>query len=412
VIVRATGQAHLSALKRSERTVRSRALLAVLPLFAFTMLLFVGPLLDLLTRSFYEPSARAAIPDTLIALSGWSGSDGPPGDAIATTIARELQVANGTSGLSRLARQVNFEYPGARSVIQSTARRVAGATAPVSLTALGEIAEEWMDVEFWAAVKRSGDEFSGRQYAYSLDLEYAPDGSLALRSPDRRVYLGLFWRTFWVGAVVTALSAAMAYPIAYLLASASPKTAGILMTIVLLPFWTSLLVRTSGWIVILQDQGVIIGVLTWLGLVSPDSIPQMNNNIFATIVAMTHILLPLMVLPIYSVMKTISPAFTRAASSLGARPLYTFRAIYFPLTLPGVAAGSSLVFINAIGFYITPALVGGNTGQLISTMIAFHMQSSLNWSLAAALSTILLATVLVLYWLYNRLLGAGNLRIG
>lgn len=407
-----TDNKYLSALRRSERSERMRALLAVFPLLAFVLVLFIGPLVDLLSRSIYEPAARDPLPRSLEALESWTGAKGLPDDSTFVVVATELRAANGKPALSRLARQVNFEFPGARSVIQTTARRLANLPGDVTGSTLGEIASEWNEIEFWAALKRSGMVVSARQYAYALDLEFSADESLVFRDEDRRIYLSLFWRTFWVSAVVTILCALMAYPVAYLLASASPKVAGLLMIIVLLPFWTSLLVRTSGWIVILQDQGVIIGILTWLGFVGPENHPKISNNIIATIIAMTHILLPLMVLPIFSVMKTIPPTYTRAASSLGAKPLYAFAKVYFPLTLPGVAAGSSLVFINAIGFYITPALVGGNTGQLISTMVAFHMQSSLNWGLAAAISAVLLITVLILYWLYNRLLGAGNLRIG
>jgi len=126
---------------------------------------------------------------------------------------------------------------------------------------------------------------------------------------------------------------------------------------------------------------------------------------------MTHILLPFMVLPLYSVMRTIPPSYARAARSLGATSWTTFRRIYLPQTLPGIGAGALLVFILAVGYYITPALVGGADGQLISNMIDFHMDKS-NWSLAAALAAMLLAGVLVLYWLYDRMIGIDRLKFG
>ena len=157
------------------------------------------------------------------------------------------------------------------------------------------------------------------------------------------------------------------------------------MIMVLLPFWTSRLVRTTSWIVLLQTEGVLNDIAVWVGVISDDNRLQMIYNMTGTVVAMVHILLPFMVLPLFSVMKTISPSYVRAAKSLGATPSRAFWTVYFPQTVPGIGAGSLLVFILSIGYYITPALVGGRTGQLISNFIAYHMQSSLNWGLAAAL---------------------------
>ena len=133
---------------------------------------------------------------------------------------------------------------------------------------------------------------------------------------------------------------------------------------------------------------------------------------FATIIAMTHILLPFMILPLYSVMKNIDPSYFRAALSLGARPVPAFIKIYLPMTIPGVSAGALLVFIISIGYYITPAIVGGTEGQMISNIIAFHMQSSNNWELAAALGSLLLALIIGLYWLYDRFVGVNNIKLG
>jgi putative spermidine/putrescine transport system permease protein len=138
----------------------------------------------------------------------------------------------------------------------------------------------------------------------------------------------------------------------------------------------------------------------------------MMYNTAGTIIAMTHILLPFMILPLYSVMRTIPPSYVRAARSLGATSWTAFRRIYLPQTVPGIGAGALLVFILAVGYYITPALVGGATGRLISNMIADHMSKTLNWSLAAALAALLLASVLALYWLYDRLVGIDNLKLG
>jgi putative spermidine/putrescine transport system permease protein len=211
---------------------------------------------------------------------------------------------------------------------------------------------------------------------------------------------------------ITVICMFVAFPIAHLLATLPLAKSNLLMILVLLPFWTSLLVRTTSWMVLLQSQGVLNDLLVWLGIIGDDGRIQMMYNRTGTLVAMTHILLPFMVLPLYSVMRTIPPAYVRAARSLGANSFVAFYRVYLPQTLPGIGAGALLVFILAVGYYITPALVGGADGQLISNLIAFHMQKSLNWSLAAALAALLLAGILALYWLYDRIVGIDNMKLG
>ena len=169
--------------------------------------------------------------------------------------------------------------------------------------------------------------------------------------------------------------------------------------------------RTTAWIVLLQTQGVINSLLVAVGLVADDGRIAMIYNMTGTFVAMTHVLLPFMVLPLYSVMRSIPPSHLRAADSLGATPFQAFWRVYWPQTLPGVGAGLLMVFILAIGYYITPALVGGSKGQLISNMIAYHMQTSLNWGLAAALAVILLVGIIALYVLYDRVVGIDRMRL-
>jgi putative spermidine/putrescine transport system permease protein len=215
-----------------------------------------------------------------------------------------------------------------------------------------------------------------------------------------------------MSALIAALCLLLGFPVAHLLATLPLRISNLLMILVLLPFWTSLLVRTTSWMVLLQSEGVVNNMLVAGGVLDDAGRIQMMYNRTGTIIAMTHILLPFMILPLYSVMRTIPPAYVRAARSLGASSWTAFRRVYLPQTVPGIGAGSLLVFILAVGYYITPALVGGASGQLFSNMIAFHMQRSLNWSLAAALAAILLAAVLLLYWLYDRLIGIDNMKLG
>jgi putative spermidine/putrescine transport system permease protein len=238
------------------------------------------------------------------------------------------------------------------------------------------------------------------------------DGSIVAQPENRRVYVNLFIRTLWLSSLITALCLLLGFPIAYLLATLPVKTSNLLMILVLLPFWTSLLVRTTSWIVLLQQEGVLNDLLVWIGVIADDNRLAMIHNQMGTIIAMTHILLPFMVLPLFSVMKTIPPSYMRAAMSLGANPATAFIRVYVPNTVAGIGAGGILVFIISIGYYITPALVGGTKGTLISNFIAYHMQVSLNWGLAAALGAILLALVLALYLIYDKIVGIDNMKLG
>jgi len=229
---------------------------------------------------------------------------------------------------------------------------------------------------------------------------------------DKQILIKLFIRTVKMSLIITGMCILLGYPVAWILANLPARSANLLMILVLLPFWTSLLVRTSAWKVMLQNQGVINDVLVWLGLVANDGRLEIINNQFGTITAMTHILLPFMILPMYSVMQTIPPSYLRAAKSLGATNWTAFWRVYFPQSIPGIGAGSILVFILAIGYYITPEIVGGTDGVFISNRIAYHISSSLNWGLAAALGAILLAVVLVLYWAYDKIVGIDNVKLG
>ncbi|MFZ7092083.1 ABC transporter permease [Primorskyibacter sp. 2E233] len=275
----------------------------------------------------------------------------------------------------------------------------------------GDIDKDWLTPEIWHTIKIYSPNFTSGYFLNAVDMEKTPDGA-GFRDEDERIYGLLFKRTMFMSMVITISCILLAYPISYLLSTLPARTSNLLMILVLLPFWTSLLVRTSAWKVMLQQQGVINDVLVWLGLVADDARLTMINNQFGTIVAMTHILLPFMILPMYSVMSTIPTTYVRAAKSLGATNWTTFWRVYFPQSVPGIGAGSILVFILSIGYYITPEIVGGTTGTFISNRIAYHISSSLNWGLAAALGTILLAVVLLLYWAYDKIVGIDNVKLG
>lgn len=274
-----------------------------------------------------------------------------------------------------------------------------------------EMEKGWGDIDVWRTIKVYSPKYTPGYFLNSVDLEKSSEG-MQRRPENERIYIKLFGRTIVMSLVITLSCILLGYPVAWILANLPMRTANLLMILVLLPFWTSLLVRTSAWKVMLQQQGVINDVLVWLGLVSDSARLVMINNQFGTIVAMTHILLPFMILPLYSVMQTIPPTYMRAAKSLGAENRTAFWRVYFPQSVPGIGAGSILVFILSIGYYITPEIVGGTTGVFISNRIAYHISSSLNWGLAAALGTILLVAVLLLYWAYDKIVGIDNVKLG
>ena len=389
---------------------RVRAVSLVLPLFAFVMVSFVIPIFALMWQGVYNDRFSTYTPNLTQQLSKWDGLE-EPDEALFMALVEDLKQARKDRTIGRIATRVNQEYPGTRSLFTSTARKAKKLKAPFKKSVI-KTNKKWANIEVWRAMKITSQDLTPSFYATALDGRYTVEKGFVKQNENRQIYVKLFWRTFVISATVMGLCLLLGYPVAYLLATLPLRSSNLLMIMVLLPFWTSLLVRTTAWIAILQSQGVINDLMVAVGITADESRFSLIYNMTGTIIAMTHILLPFMILPLYSVMKTIPPSYMRAARSLGATPTIAFIKVYVPQTIPGVGAGGLLVFILAIGYYITPALVGGQDGQLISNMIAYHMQKSLNWSLAAALGGILLAGVLLLYWIYDRVIGIDNMKLG
>ena len=411
LISTADGLSLKQSLKKAERGRRFKALMFVLPLLAFVSVSFVLPIFDMLFRSVDNPVVSTYLPKTIEQLTLWKGKELPK-EEVFETLARELLIAKKNRTIGKVAARLNFETSGMRSAINKTVRKIKKYKGTRYKEALIKFDKRWGETNTWDTIKRIGDRYTGVQYLAALDLKMGSDGKIKMQPEDRQIYVKIFLRTLWISLVVTLTCLLLAFPVSYLLATLPLRISNILMVMVLLPFWTSLLVRTTSWIVLLQRNGVVNDIIVWLGIIDDGSRIQMVYNQTGTLVAMTQILLPFMILPLYSVMKTISPSYMKAARSLGASPLRAFARVYVPQTVPGIGAGCLLVFILSIGYYITPALVGGQSGQLISNFIAYHMKSSLNWGLAAALGTILLFAVLSLYWLYNKIVGIDNMKLG
>jgi putative spermidine/putrescine transport system permease protein len=401
-------------LARATRRQKLRALGLVAPLVLFVMISFVYPIGAMLVRGFYDTQVGEIMHRTAVAIQDWDG-EGLPGEEVWEAFTLDLQEGAQEKTVGKFALRLNFVLPGTRSLVMASGRKLkrADLTEVTSFQdLLVDMNADWSDRETWAAVKRLTSSFQTDYYANAIDMRINADGEFVNRADEQRIYLTLFWRTLWMSALVMTVCLVFAYPLAYWLSVLPMRISNLLMIMVLLPFWTSLLVRTTAWISLLQEQGIINDVLVGLGILNDDGRVRMIYNEAGTIIAMSHILLPFMILPLYSVMRTIPPSYMRAARSLGANQLVAFVKVYMPQTAAGVGAGSLLVFILSIGYYITPALVGGQRGQLISNLIANHIQVTQNWSLAAALGAILLAGVLICYWLYNKLIGADNLKLG
>ncbi len=472
---------------------KMRALMLIAPLLIFVLVTFIAPIGSMLSRSVDNSIVVEILPRTVEALQDWdSAAEELPGEAVFAAIAVDLKEAAEAKLHTRVGSRLNYEQPGIASLFRKSARKVRKLESGPYKEALIEINEDWADPEVWATLKTFSGSYTDGYFLASADLKRDAEGDIAQKPSDERIYITLFWRTMVMSLTITLMTLLLGYPIAYLLATLPMRTSNLLLILVLLPFWTSLLVRTSAWIVLLQQQGVVNDFLVFSGLnsalynmISIFTVPNVSSlcstdisqilnagprfldvmaargpdaalstcardilgvyqsggaeaamartgelqaagetwgygderfamifNQTGTIVAMTHILLPFMIMPLYSVMQTVPQSFVRAAKSLGASNWTAFWRVYFPNTVPGIGAGAILVFILSIGYYITPALVGGTSGVFISNRIAFHISSSLNWGLAAALGVLLLVVVLLLYWAYDKIVGIDNVKLG
>lgn len=395
-------------LKAAESRKRAMALLLVAPLAIFLLLIFVVPIGALLTRAAQNPEVVNALPHTLSALSSWDRKTPPP-DAAYAALATDLTAVADSDGMGALARRLNVEIPGYRSLVAKSARAmpfVDDNSKPLQLTPaqfrakFAELDERWNDIAYWQAIAKNGSPYSPFYLLASLDHKQDAFGHIIATDPDQQIYLSVFSRTFVIGAAVTLFALLLGYPLAYWISTLPERRANLVMILVLIPFWTSILVRVAAWIVILQSEGLVNKALVGSGLLH-DPLALLFNRT-GVYISMTHILLPFMILPLYSVMKSIPPTYQRAAISLGSHPFAAFWRVYVPQTYPGIGAGALLVFILAIGYYITPALLGGPNDQMVSYYVAYFTNVTINWGMACALGGLLLAATLVLYVIYGR----------
>ena len=388
-----------------------KRLLLLAPLTGFLLVFFVAPLVWLLSLAVREAEVPRALPRTLAALQTWhSGEALPP--AVFAGMALDLPEARAASTLADAARRLNYEVGGVRSTMMRAARELSSAPAGTAFGAdfFSSVDPTLASPEFFAAVQRARGPISGYYLLAAFDLVRNAKGEIELASESNRIYLDVLLRTLKISASVTVLCLLLGFPVAMLLTQVTEKTADWLMILVLLPFWTSLLVRTAAWVVVLQREGMVNSLLMRLGLISEPLTLIYNRT--GVLIAMTHVLLPFMILPLYSVLKGIPAHYMRAAASLGAPPLTAFFRVYLPMAAPAIMAGSLMVFILAMGYYITPALVGGGSDQMLSYFVATYTTDTGNWGLASALGLMMLVTTMLLYALAHKLSSGRALSMG
>lgn len=398
-------------LKKSLRLVKRKqqaaALALIAPLVIFLLIVFVVPVMTLLGRAVDNPEVVRAFPTTVDALSDWP-QGAPVPEAAYTALIADLRSSD-SDAIGTAASRLNRERSGFRSLIRTTRSALESTDRGVSLSPgqareyLVGIDPRWAEQDQWRNIQRNGSPYTAAYLLATIDHKIDASGDIVPVEEGASNYQGIFARTFAISAMVTLAALALGYPLAYWIANLPTRQANLVMILVLLPFWTSILVRIASWIVLLQGEGLVNQFLMGLGL-TDEPLPLLFNRT-GVLIAMTHILLPFMVLPLYSVMKSVPPSYQRAAISLGSHPFAAFWKIYVPQTYAGIGAGCVLVFILALGYYITPALLGGAGDQMASYYVAYFTTVAINWGLASALGALLLVATLVLYGLYRRLAG-------
>ena len=393
------------SLARAEKQRQWRAIGLTLPLLLFLALTFLVPIGVLLKRAVENPEVANALPRTAAALQGWNREGTPPPQAFASLV-DDLAHLPDSADAGALARRLNSEMPGARSLVMTTYRALPlprttpSSTAPEIQAALLALDPRWAEAPYWQAIAKNASRWTPDYLLSSVDLRRNAKGAVERVEPEQRAFGRILLRTFEISLTVTLWCLVLAYPLAYWLTTLSTRRANVLMILVLVPFWTSILVRVAAWIVLLQSEGLVNHALQNLHLINQPLALLFNRT--GVVVAMVHILLPFMILPLYSVMQNVPPTYLRAAVSLGSAPLAAFFRVYVPQTYAGIGAGALLVFILSIGYYVTPALLGGPDDQMLSYYIAQYTNVNVNWGMACALGALLLGATLVLYAIYRR----------
>ncbi|CVI63573.1 ABC transporter permease (plasmid) [Agrobacterium leguminum] len=374
-----------------------RATLLLAPLVLFLGVFFLWPLASMMRTAVSDEVMLRVFPSMPAAVAGWKDTE-PPTAAMQAALVFDLRAASDQQAIGDAVRRLNAAQAGFRSLMGRTVSAIRANDAEVDLVSIDG---RWAEPRYWKAIVDGLSPYTSRFILAAVDLGYAGNGSFVRLPPETSTNQSVFLRTFWIALQVTVACVVIGFPFALVAASVEGIWRQVLLSAILIPMWTSVLVRAAAWFILLQEQGLLNGMLQNVGLTS-GPVPLLFNRA-GVVIAMTHMLLPFMVLPIFSVLVSIPKGLMPAAASLGANPLRAFWRVLLPLSLRGIVSGSVLVFMTSIGFYIMPALLGGPTDQLISSFIAFYAIGSANWQMASALGIILLAATMGLYAVYSRL---------
>ncbi|ARQ14417.1 ABC transporter permease protein (plasmid) [Rhizobium etli] len=397
-----SGVVEVNSSSQAERARRMAAIRAnltglalVAPLVLFLLVTFLIPLGRMLVLAVDDSEIAMVMPRTVASLAEWDRAAAPPADAY-NAVGLDLLEARRDRTVGTAARRLGYDDADLRTLLQATARGLPrDAAADIDWRAtLVALDPAWDENRIWIAIGNARGPFTDLHVLMALGLRGGEDATL---------YMGVSLRTFAIALSATVLCMLLSLPAAYLLASVRRTTANVLMLALLLPLWTSVLVRSTAWLVILQKNGILNQLLMALHIT--DAPLELVYNRAGVLIALTHVLLPYAVLPVYASMKALPRTQMQAARSLGAGPLAGFFRVYLPQILPGLSAGGLMVFILALGYYITPLLLGGAGDQMLPYYIAYNTLQALNWGLAAALASLLLVATIVLYTIYVRLVG-------
>jgi putative spermidine/putrescine transport system permease protein len=396
-------------LLRAERRKKFEAISLIGPLFLVMLIFYFVPIALMLFRSIDNSQMSETLPRTTLAIKSWSG-EGLPDEAVYAAIAADMKIAQEERNLAKIGRRLNFDLVGYYSLLSKTGRSIDQIKGPPFKQALIGLDKKWSDIRYWTVLERGLKNITMIYLLAAIDLKYDDNNEIVSVPDEEAIYVSIISRTVYISLSVTILCLLLGFPVAYFMATSNPRTRNLLMIMLLLVFWTSLLVRTLSWILVLQNNGVVNGLLMSAGLISQPL--ELVFNRIGVYIAMTHVLLPFMVLPLYSVMRSIPSDYVRAATSLGARPITAFIQVYLPQTLPGIGAGALMVFIQALGYYITPALVGGPRDQMVSYFVAFFVNERVNWSMASSLGVTLLILTGSLYLIFGRRVNIASMKLG
>ncbi|WP_174263654.1 ABC transporter permease [Hyphomicrobium sp. CS1BSMeth3] len=376
----------------------------LLPALLLLFLFFFIPIGYILFNSVNNSEVRTAFPRASVeAARIVTGKPAHP--AFYDALAEDFSTLKDTRALGEAARRLNYEVVGYRTVVLKTGRTFGSRPAGRGDNAarFAEIDERWTQPDFIAGFTRATRLLTPYYFLRALDMREDDSGDVVRVGEDVRVFVATLLRTLEISGSVTILCLLIGYPLAGCLVILPRGLSALLLFSVLVPFWTSILVRTSSWIVVLSKEGIINSTLLKLGIITEPM--QLVFNRTGLYITMVHVMLPFMVLPIYSVMRSVPKTYLRASLSLGAHPILGFWKVFVPLTMPGIASGCLMTFIITVGYYITPTLVGGPKENMITYFIAFFVNDTINWGMAAALGTMLLGIVMALYFTIGKVVG-------